>query len=408
MVLTQCYSANNPNLRLQPNGVFNGLSNVCCPSQACLRGFVNLPQRLAEHSGLRQLVFCDQGPLYCSNPNCMKPFCNTNSLRDVVVERIAQVRNWMAVQTPEWHHVDLFLDYLGVTMVYYQVRHGMQKRLADSRPKRNVVNVMVFHPYHNAFRWHHFTYRYAPCQQDGMHELLQRILREAAMQCTNSVLGMPGFHCRCPDQGGQGFPRRPGGPPPPAVPENYTPTTTAVTLSRPEPSTSTGQSTVSARRNGCGGHCSRCGSACQSDGSLPIAVENASEASLRPSVPTVQAIPDALHSDYASSASSESLPRVLDEDSSATECETVEYVYYGPPSPSASPSHVFAFINTDSESNCVSETDKAIDSASVVSTAGSSVDTSDVPSVISGGSSEQTSVALSDDGGDLPSLVSSS
>lgn len=406
MVLTQCYSANNPNLTLQPNGVFNGLSNVCCPAQACLRGFVELPQRLSEFSGLRQLVYCDQGPLYCSNPDCMKPFCNTNSLRDVVVERMAQVRNWMQRQTPQWHHVDLFLDYLGVTMIYYQVRHGMQQRLADGRPKRNVVNVIVFHPYHNAFRWHHFTYRYAPSAAAGMHALLNRILREAAMLCTNSVLGMPGFHCRCPPRSEvQGSSR---GPPPPAVPGNYVPTTSTLRLTTIQQESSFQAASVSTSGNGCRGHCTMCGSACNGDGrSLPIAVENGSEASLRPSVPTDQAIPDALHG-CASSDSSESLPRVLDE--SSAESETVDYVYYGPPSPSASPSKLFAYINTDSDSNCVSETN-AIDSASVVSavsSACSSVHTSAVPSVISAGSSEQTSVAPSDDGGELPSLVSSS
>lgn len=397
--LTQCYSANNPGLRLQPNGVFNGLSNVCCHSHSCLRNFQFLPERLAEHCGLRQLVFSDQGPLYCPNPECSMPFCNTNSLRDVVVERMAQVRNWMACQSPSWHEVDLYTEFMGVTQIYYQVRHGIQQRLADGRPKRNVVNVMVFHPYHNAFRWHHFTYRYPPCPADGMHSLLTRVLRQAAVECTNSVLGQSGFHCRCGTQVTQGLamggPPRP--PPPPAVPADYKPSSNkvSITLSLPEDS-----STVPSTRNGCCGHCNRCGTPCNADGRLPLAVPDATEASLRPSVPTAQAIPDAMRDRCDSSDSSESLPRVLDDDES-TDRETVEFVYYGPPSPSASPSKLFVF--TDSES--VSKSGSECESASVVSAAASSSRQSSIPSTLT---SERTSVMPSDDGGDLPSLGYSS
>ena len=146
-----------------------------------------------------QLVYCQQEPLYCGKQGCNSPYCTRNAIRDLVVERADQVVNWLISQRPlEWTEHCLFHDYLGVTHIFYQIRHRYQQRMRGGcRPRRNFINVLVLHPYHNAFWFCHTTYKKAPCTEAGMQPVLTRIFNEAAELCTEKALTENGFYCKC-------------------------------------------------------------------------------------------------------------------------------------------------------------------------------------------------------------------
>ena len=204
MPVVMSYSRSNPSLQLQPPTTHNGLNDACCPDPdgACIGSLGTLPNRLAYDCSLRQLVYCQLEPLYCNEPGCNSPHCNRNAVRDLVVERTDQVVNWLNSQKPlEWTEHCLFHDYLGVTRIFYQIRHRYQQRMRGGcRPRRNYINVLVLHPYHNAFRFIHTTYKKAPCPVEGMMPVLTRILNEAADLCTESALKQPGYYCKCGPQ----------------------------------------------------------------------------------------------------------------------------------------------------------------------------------------------------------------
>lgn len=309
-------------------------------------------------------------------------------MRDVVIERVAQVKNWMAKQTPEWHTVtDLYERYLGVTQIYYQVKHGIQQRLASGRPKRNVVNVLVFHPYHNAYRWYHFTYRYPPCATDGMHDLLQRIFTQAAELCTSTALAQAGYHCRC-NQDRQ---------PPTAIPADYALDRVNVVMTLVLPQTKDAKDNKEPKQGNCKGHCNTCGRSCngpevKSPPRLPqlaVARDGALMETNRPSVtrqehPNVLAIPD--RSVAVESSDSESLPSLYPEEQ--------HWAYAVRSYPMPSPPQASKSTSGEPSNVTVNSADASADS--------------DSDSVLVLAVENQESNATHSDGGSLPSLDSDS
>ena len=198
-----CYSSKNPSLVLMPNAAFCGLSAECCSIRKgpCLRNLEDLPTRLALSADLRQLVIENGAPLYCPEEvGCNMVVCDADGLRDIVVERVAQVQNWMNRELVfPWLQHPTFERYLGITQIYYQHGTRVQMRMpGGGRPRRNFINTIVLHPYHNAYRFHHFTFDHRP-PTEVLEAILVRIMDEAANLCTTSALAQMGYHCRCRD-----------------------------------------------------------------------------------------------------------------------------------------------------------------------------------------------------------------
>lgn len=186
---------------LQPNAVFNGLSHECCKNPlgpTCLRSLDDIPDRLSMSCDLRQLVFDVTPPLWCeAKPvGCAMVKCTQEGLKQVVCTRMKHVRNWMLAQRPPWFLVDTYDRYLGVTEVWFQLGYRLQMRTGGHRPRRNVVNTLVFHPYHNAYRFDHTTF-HKDRGTDKLMESLENIGWDTAYLCTTTALSSSGYHCWC-------------------------------------------------------------------------------------------------------------------------------------------------------------------------------------------------------------------
>lgn len=201
MTVVQSAKRFDTSYTVRPSIAFTGLRDVrgscCVPKYArCRDNFEHLPNRLSDGKDLRQMVFGNEQPIFCSNAGCNMPYCSSDSIHEIVIDGVATVENWMDTQSPPWIEHDVVDRTMGLTKVYYSKELRLQQYIGLDRPRKNVCNVLVLHPYHNAYRFTHMTFKYRIRRKRS----LPSILDDVADAATESVLAKTGFHCKCPGQ----------------------------------------------------------------------------------------------------------------------------------------------------------------------------------------------------------------
>lgn len=199
---TKLYTLADPDskARLKPKNVFSGLRRTCCNLDVppCVDNLIELPRRMADTCEMQQFVFGDASN-WCQPPpvGCGMPHSTQDSLKEIVVDSVAAVHRWLQRQKPVWTCIPTFEDYLGVTEVFLQHGYRHQARFGDEgRPRRNVINILVLHPYHNAYRFEHFTYTHERRNSTTPEKLLE-IGADIASATTAMALATSGYHCWC-------------------------------------------------------------------------------------------------------------------------------------------------------------------------------------------------------------------
>jgi hypothetical protein len=79
-------------------------------------------------------------------------------VRDIVVERMQMFRNWLATLKDTWIEYEMYNQARGVTFVFYKFGTRKQRSYNRIKVKRNYINVILIHPYHNLYRFVHKTF----------------------------------------------------------------------------------------------------------------------------------------------------------------------------------------------------------------------------------------------------------
>jgi hypothetical protein len=82
------------------------------------------------------------------------------------------------------------------TNIYYSYMRRYQIRSEGSIIRRNYLNVLITHPYFNAYRFYHSTFAYISRNID-LKFLIPRVLNEALLELYQDLKTRKPFHCQC-------------------------------------------------------------------------------------------------------------------------------------------------------------------------------------------------------------------
>ena len=166
----------------------------CCPEWHCISNLIDLPRRLTqcEIEELAEDSEFFKYPDFCVG--CHSPNMTTNAFKFLVVDRVGQVEKFLAQKTVEWRKLESSTD---MTLIYYSVGLRYQQRLCRWKQcRKNYVNTLILHPYHNAYRFSHQTFRYIS-PQIPIPLLVERLLNEAVGLLEEDIQWREPFHCNC-------------------------------------------------------------------------------------------------------------------------------------------------------------------------------------------------------------------
>lgn len=176
-----------PDCQLYLQGVFNDLSDDCCPTNTCRDVLETLGRRLEIRVPLRQLTEGIEEP-YCTE--CIKPQADSTCLKMLAIEKVTQLQNWIDAQPVKWKFMPL-PELGGLTIVWYTTKQRFQRRLSNCQVKRSYANILVVHPYMNSYRFLHTTFIYARAGR------VESIIKEAARGITQDAIWRVPFLCTC-------------------------------------------------------------------------------------------------------------------------------------------------------------------------------------------------------------------
>ena len=183
---------NDDDTNFRPLYFKDGLSH-CCPHFHCIANYQDLPRRLclcAMHE-FAEDSSCETYPDFC--PGCHSPVPTRNSFKYIVTKHMPMMERYIFTTEHKWHKLPASTD---TTKIYYSFRLRYQQRISGLFLRRNFFNILIVHPYHNAYRSHHQTFRYLP-RNIGINLLLERILTEAVHELEEDLKLRKPFHCMC-------------------------------------------------------------------------------------------------------------------------------------------------------------------------------------------------------------------
>ena len=125
------------------------------------------------------------------------------AVREIVVERMQMFRNWLGSLKEAWTEYQMYRQSRGMTFIFYKFGLRKQRTYDHVKVRRNYINIILVHPYHNLYRMVHKTFSDCSLPAHGATtaEAIHRLLRKASASAHRSifdrkVIGGTGY-CSC-------------------------------------------------------------------------------------------------------------------------------------------------------------------------------------------------------------------
>lgn len=172
--------------------IMTGLHD-CCREKTCISNFQSLPLRLIDRDLKPPVPLLISKRKYCSL--CGLPNRHLPDIEGLLDDAVDEHAN-MGYQNG---FKPLYPGHTKKVTILYKVSNRMFQRMTHyTSCRRNVLNIIVYLPYHNCHIVHHQTFRYAP-QNIGTEQLLIRIVIEAVGLFMDEIEegDYPEFFCSC-------------------------------------------------------------------------------------------------------------------------------------------------------------------------------------------------------------------
>lgn len=181
------------------------LLSRCCKTRSCVNNIMGLSDRLATVPMMAWYSVVDHAernlhPLIKDGTcqGCDIPFRSPAGLR-----YLEKIHLWRSTEDITSNLKEPFLQ-LAInppspsgTRIFYFVKNKAQARVEGQIPiRRNVLNVLVIHPKHNAYRVWHQTFTYPP-RNISVNMMTERLLTQALQLMEAGIQEHKGFFCKC-------------------------------------------------------------------------------------------------------------------------------------------------------------------------------------------------------------------
>ncbi len=131
-----------------------------CWTYACINNFKDMPVRSKKWPAIKLWLDFDLEKLPGFCQRCKYPQINTQSMAFLSVVKAPEIVRYYL--SKGFLMVDNFIR--KTTIILYKLRHRASQRINvwEESTKRNYINVIVIHPYHNQYRRYHATYKRVP------------------------------------------------------------------------------------------------------------------------------------------------------------------------------------------------------------------------------------------------------
>ena len=180
------------NVCYQPARVFTHMKTCCCTYE-CLKDFTELKDG-AKSAALHTFVDCEDQveifPGFC--PACGLPSPSHECFKFIVVDMVHRLENYMN-EEGDWYPLQTESE---LTLMWFNLRRGVQLRYKSGQVRRQLLNILIVHPYSNCFRFTHQVVKNFPKGSNPVL-LIRDILLQGIKDLDNDILIQPAHHCHC-------------------------------------------------------------------------------------------------------------------------------------------------------------------------------------------------------------------
>lgn len=170
----------------------------CCEEYRCISNFLSLPERIAE-SEMKpwyelmqdELRFPIIRQVVCQG--CHMPIKGDHTFRFLATKQLERATRRLTVLKMPFLQFDSGTRRI---QLFYFAGQRVQMRVTHKPIRRSVINLIVFHPKHNAYRVLHQTFKYSP-RNIPLNCLLNRLFGQAVGLMIPQLDHHPGFFCDC-------------------------------------------------------------------------------------------------------------------------------------------------------------------------------------------------------------------